>query len=311
LILVGDRDQLASVEAGAVLADLCGEESGFSTDFATRLREATGQTIPIGKRVDTPLRDNVVVLARSHRFDSESGIGKLARFVNKGELRQVLDTLAHVHEDMTWFNKVTREDVLARIELGYAAYRQAVIERADTADVFDAFNRFRVLCAVRLGAAGVDVMNHCIEQRVWSTRLRSASGWYAGRPVIILRNDYSTALFNGDVGIALPSIEDGGQLRVYFPSSKGFRGYHPTRLPRHDTVYAMTVHKSQGSEFDEVLLLLPEGESKALSRELFYTAITRARRRFDLWASAESVVFAVERRVARVSGLAARLRGKS
>lgn len=310
LILVGDRDQLASVEAGAVLADLCGG-GGFSPEFTAQLRDVTGQDVPVSDREDTPLRDNVVVLARSHRFDAQSGIGLLARWVNEGDVGKAKDTLAIAHKDITWFRRDQHDEMLARIVTGYAVYRQAVISGADTAEVFDAFNRFRVLCAVRLGAAGVDVMNRSIEQALWAPRLRNASGWYAGRPVIILRNDYSTALFNGDIGIALPSIEDGGQLRVYFPSSKGFRGYHPTRLPRHETVYAMTVHKSQGSEFEEVLLLLPDGESKALSRELFYTAITRARRRFDLWASSESVVAAVSRRVARVSGLAARLRGKS
>lgn len=314
LILVGDRDQLASVEAGAVLADLCNGSGGFSPEFAVVLRHVTGQVIPFDEPARAPLgalgalSDSVVVLGHSHRFDAESGIGKLARYVNQGEVRQVLETLANSHDDIAWFTHATRDELLTRIVQGYAAYRQAVNERADPAEVFKAFNRFRVLCAVRMGPFGVDEMNRRIEHALWSTRVRSASSWYAGRPVIILRNDYSTALFNGDVGIALPSREDGGPLRVYFPSSNGFRGIHPARLPQYETVYAMTVHKSQGSEFDEVFLLLSEGESKVLSRELFYTAITRARRRFDLCASAERVKSAVERRVTRVSGLAAKWR---
>lgn len=311
LILVGDRDQLASVEAGSVLADLCTAENGFSPAFAAQLYAATGQRAPSVGTPTSCLRDNVVVLMGSRRFGDQSGIGRVARDVNHGDAPAVIAALAEAGPDVAWFREQRPSDrhapVFARILAGYADYRRSVLDHADVADVFAAFNRFRVLCAVRLGLSGVDAMNRSIEEALWPQRLRNAALWYPGRAVMMMRNDYTTGLFNGDIGIALRTTEERSQLRVYFPSPSGYRGFHPARLPRHETVYAMTVHKSQGSEFDEVLLLLPDEESKALSRELLYTAITRARRRFELCASAKSVTAAVERRVTRASGLAARL----
>ena len=311
LILVGDRDQLASVEAGSVLADLCTVENGFSPPFASQLYAATGQRAPAVERSTACLRDNVVVLMGSRRFGDQSGIGRVAREVNRGNAPAVMASLAEPGADVAWFREQRPSDrhspVFARIVAGYADYRRSVLESADVAEVFFAFNRFRVLCAVRSGLAGVDAMNRSIEDALWPQRLRHAAQWYPGRAVMMMRNDYTTGLYNGDIGIALRTTDAHSPLRVYFPSPSGYRGFHPARLPRHETVYAMTVHKSQGSEFDEVLLLLPDEESKVLSRELLYTAITRARRRFELCASAKSVTAAVERRVTRASGLAARL----
>jgi len=135
-------------------------------------------------------------------------------------------------------------------------------------------------------------------------RLRPGRPWYEGRPVMVTRNDYGLRLFNGDVGIALADPDADGAIRVFFPSPDGsMRKFEPYRLPEHETVFAMTVHKSQGTEFDHVLLILPEGDARVLTRELLYTGLTRARKRVDCWAGAEALRAALSRRIERVSGL--------
>jgi exodeoxyribonuclease V alpha subunit len=180
----------------------------------------------------------------------------------------------------------------------------------------EAFGRFRALCAVREGARGVVALNAALTHW-WRAELRrrgldgepDASPWFAGRAVIVLANDYVLKLFNGDIGIALPGA--GGELLVHFPDDAGgaaFRAIAPVRLPRHETAFAMTVHKSQGSEFDEVLVVLPETRSRVLTRELLYTAITRARRRVTLAAPAPVLEAAIATATRRDSGLLARLR---
>jgi len=131
-----------------------------------------------------------------------------------------------------------------------------------------------------------------------------ANRWYKGRPLLITRNDYNLRLFNGDVGIVLPDAESGNDLRVFFPAADGtLRKLHPLRVPEHETVYAMTVHKSQGSEFDNVLFILPDKDYPVLSRELLYTGITRAREGIEIWGGEEVFREAVSRRIDRTSGL--------
>lgn len=168
-----------------------------------------------------------------------------------------------------------------------------------------AFDRFRVLCAHRSGPFGTAALNRYIEALLHAARrIETRHAWYPGRPVMITRNDYQLRLFNGDVGITLPAAEAGGRPRVYFPTADGgVRGLPPFRLPAHDTVYAMTVHKSQGSEFDEVVLVLPDDHSPVLTRELLYTGLTRARSRTTVCGSEEAVRAAVARRLQRSSGL--------
>jgi exodeoxyribonuclease V alpha subunit len=170
--------------------------------------------------------------------------------------------------------------------------------------------RFKVLCAHRTGAFGVDAVNRLTEQLLYRRRLIPGPGagqwpWYAGRPVLVTRNDYALDLFNGDIGVALPEALAGGSaLRVHFDAGSGeIRRHLPYRLPEHETVYAMTVHKSQGSEFDEVLLILPERDSPVLTRELIYTALTRARRRITVWGERPVIENAIRRRIERSSGL--------
>jgi exodeoxyribonuclease V alpha subunit len=170
--------------------------------------------------------------------------------------------------------------------------------------------RFKVLCAHRRGAGGVAELNRLTERMlVRQGRIRlpppRTSPWYPGRPVLVTQNDYRLGLFNGDIGVALSAASGGSEdLTVFFQDAAGgLRRCPPHRLPEHETVFAMTVHKSQGSEFDEVLLSLPEEDSPVLSRELIYTALTRARRRFTLVGRREVLAAAIERRIERTSGL--------
>jgi len=182
--------------------------------------------------------------------------------------------------------------------------REANLERA-----FSALSRFRVLCALREGPYGAERVNQLLENRLTHLGLiRRRGRWYSGQPVLITRNDYSLRLFNGDIGIVYPEDGNGANqtqnLCAFFPvESGGFRTIALTRLPDHGTVFAMTVHKSQGSEFERVVLILPAYPSQLLTRELLYTGMTRARQHFELWGSPEVLEWAAARRIERSSGL--------
>jgi exodeoxyribonuclease V alpha subunit len=176
----------------------------------------------------------------------------------------------------------------------------------DPREVFPLLEEFRILCALRKGPYGVTSVNEAVEKLLREARLIEPfkNRWYPGRPILVTRNDYHLRLFNGDVGVILPDPEAGGALRAFFPGPEGtLRRYHPLRLPEHETVYAMTVHKSQGSEYREVLLLLPDRDSPLLTRELIYTGITRARERAAIWGPESVFRTAVSRRIERRSGL--------
>jgi exodeoxyribonuclease V alpha subunit len=176
---------------------------------------------------------------------------------------------------------------------------------AEPQEIFARFNAFRVLCAHRRGAFGAIAVNRIIEDALDEHgRVSARNAWYPGRPVMITRNDYNVRLFNGDVGIALPDAD--GRVKVYFVG-ESVRSFAPSRLPDHETVYAMTIHKSQGSEFGRVLMLLPPEMSPIMSRELVYTGITRAMSRVAIWGDEAVFREAVGRRLTRASALQERL----
>lgn len=302
LILLGDRDQLAAVEAGAVFAELC-EGQGFSRSTARRLQQLTGQAVPI-REPRSRLGESVVLLSHSHRFAGDSGIGELARRVNAGDVEGVQALLRQAPEDLCWQIEPTLRALLARLEKGYEAYIQQ-IQTGDPAQIFRCFTRFRVLSAQREGGLGVEALNKELEKRLrWRLGGAVQDLWYPGRPVMIAQNDYALGLFNGDVGICLKTPKG---LRVFFETDQGFRDLSPARLPSHECALVMTVHKSQGSEFDQVLLVLPEQPSPLLTRSLLYTGLTRARRQVELWAWPERLAEAVATCTERASGLALRL----
>ena len=319
LVLLGDKDQLASVEAGSVLADVSNpdREFGLSPAFAARLQGVLGCDLqPWSSAAVSPLQDAVARLHFSRRFAAGSGIGQLARAVNRGDVAGSLDCFsrfADIHLDTTYQLPAgsARRALLPwqeRVVCGYDAYCEA-LRSGDARSILSAFAVFRVLVAVRQGNQGVDTVNRQIEELLvakGSLERKAGSPWYIGRPVMVTRNDYDLGLFNGDIGILVHNPD--GEARVAFEDTDGsIRFYLPGRLPSHETAFAMTVHKSQGSEFDQVLLLLPEHWQALVSRELIYTAITRARQAFALLSSPECWQRGVQSRVERASGLAAAL----
>ena len=385
LIMLGDKDQLSAVEAGAVFAELSARPTlspkrldslaqalaltpvqlaaalpGALPSTATNLsgvgmsdrgadRDAAGAA---------PLIDCVVWLERNYRFGLDSPIGRLSLAIKEGAAGDALAVLSKHPESAALYEDGGRELNAASLETlarGYNAYadalRQVLAVRPltdqrlpDPGPLFDAFNRYRVLCAVRAGPRGVDALNKLLtawvrqgvalgtppEGELGAIKVSGVSGvsgasnsghagpvvgvgsgvpheaaWYAGRPVMVTRNDYALGLFNGDIGIAMPA---GQALRVVFRKSDGsYRAVSPAALPPHDTAFAMTVHKSQGSEFIQAALVLPATASRVLTRELVYTAVTRAREQIAIYSAVEVLAQAIVSRTERDSGLAARL----
>ncbi|ADW72619.1 exodeoxyribonuclease V, alpha subunit [Rahnella aceris] len=353
LILLGDKDQLASVEAGALLSELCQRANGGHYLPHTRdwLQSVTGEQIP-DSLVDpqgTAMDQAVVMLRHSYRFDAQSGIGQLAEAVNDGDVKALKQVWKHGYADLAQLTLSTDDDAelrdwvvkggtkqfpaAARREgveppVGYQHYLNVMIQArpADNeppeafnrwaARVLLAYSQFQLLCALRGGRWGVEELNQRIADILRKEGLLKASiGWYPGRPVLVTRNDYSQRLMNGDIGITLEiphRLADGTvvpTLRVAFLAGDGtqdIRWVMPGRLQAVETVFAMTVHKSQGSEFTHTALLLPENLSPILTRELIYTGITRARHWFSLGCvGGMNAVLpdAVKRRVLRASGL--------
>lgn len=369
LILLGDKDQLASVDAGAVLGELCQRAVAghYRPETADWLHRMTGQRLP-----DTLISDRgraldqaVAMLRVSHRFTADSGIGQLAEAVNSDQLDDALLRRCQQadFDDVLWLNGGDRptdpESVLALVcrhsvtgspgafrhggegrvvngaplppPVGYRHYLRLLADHSLNADspreqwddlarrVLDAFGAFQVLCALRRGPWGVEGLNRRIAQQLLAEGLiPRTEGWYPGRPVLITGNDYNLGLMNGDIGITFSvpwdPTDDGPPtpaLRVAFPANDGTDGIRwisPSRLQQLETVYAMTVHKSQGSEFGHTCLVLPDRLSPVLTRELVYTGITRARHWFSLVTGDARVLRAsVQQQVVRASGLADRL----
>ena len=321
-VLLGDRDQLASVDAGAVLGDICGQACGFSRAFASRLRDITAEPLESGNTNATSIADSIVLLTKSYRFGEDSGIGQLARTVNQGDVEGTMRVLEQGRfAEVAWKVPQSIKGLYAelgeRALQGYAEYLDLLggcdATEASVDELFAAFGRFRLLAAYRAGGYGVASLNAAIERALeFNGTIDGRETWYHGRPVMVSRNDYSLRLFNGDIGIALRDPSDDHRIRVFFQTSDGrIRRFYPGRLPLHETVFAMTVHKSQGSEFDTVVLLLPSQASPVLTRQLVYTGITRAKRFVEIWASAEVLRAASINTLERSSGLRDRLWGRS
>jgi len=319
IILLGDKDQLAAVESGAVFSELSADPT-LSNACVTRLSEVTG--IPAARIAcaaptkPTPLHDSVVWLTENFRFAKDSGIGRLAALVNAGEAPAAYDFLRSDSDPaLEWIedaHPVPLATTLQRIIDEMAGYiESARTDLGNRAALFDALGRFRVLCAEREGARGVVAINQFVGQQFRKLLDHpldpgGRSEWYPGRPVMMLRNDYVLKLFNGDIGIVLPDASD--TPMVFFPDSDvGFRVVAPLRLPEHETAFATTVHKAQGSEFDRVMLMLPAKPNRVATRELLYTAITRSRSGVTIVGGVEVVEKAIVSPTRRYSGLVARL----
>ena len=333
LILLGDKDQLASVEAGNVFSDLCGPRPDMpgplalsqlarSPQWVERVRAATGMDLPEGtmepgRAAASLLSECTVFLEKSYRFRAESGIGRLAALIRNGD--PVIPFLRSGFwkdeplEGVSFNTEVTyrplAERDLARVVESIVRHHFLPVVRADTVEeASERLDAFRILCAVRETSFGVIAINALVEDTLarMGTIPRGARH-YKGRPVLVTQNDYDVQLFNGDVGILWPDPAD-GRLKAWFRRVDGsFRALRVLRLPPHETAYAMTVHKAQGSEFARVLLILPDQDAKVLTRELLYTAVTRAKNGVDIRASESILETAVRRRTERRSGLCSRL----
>ncbi len=310
LILLGDKDQLASVEAGAVLGDICntGVARNYSRALVETIAQSTGDRLALSpdSPLETGMWDCIVELTKSYRYGSDSGIGRLARAINAGDTEAALTILDSsdypnvvlIEPSATHALSQPLRDAAVR---GFGAYLRA----RDPHEQLRALEHFRILCALRRGPSGVAMINQQIEDALAEADLiRPNTSTYIGRPVMVTRNDYQVNLFNGDVGVIAAEPDHMERRQVIFPAEKGqLRRLSASRLPPHETAYAMSVHKSQGSEFDEVAVLLPAQPSPVLSRELLYTAVTRARRTVTIHASRAIVAHAIARRVERASGL--------
>ena len=317
LILLGDKDQLASVEAGAVMAQLCeGADSGAYTPQTVEwIQSVTGCDLGVFAGNGNLLAQQTVMLRYSRRFKDDSGIGLWAKAVNTGDVQEVkrlwrttpesaLRTVDAVVDRLqcTSPHDVRLSDLAKAGWSKWLAQLPALRTEPCTDELalmaLKAFAQFQVLCSVRDGPWGVDLLN----QRIAQSLGFKDEGWYAGRPVMVTRNDYNLSLMNGDVGLCLPHATG---LRVAFPNGQG--GIHwvlPSRLDGVESVFAMTVHKSQGSEFDHVCLILPNTPVAVLTRELLYTGITRSKTRLTFVVPELAVLWrTVESKVLRSGGL--------
>lgn len=328
LILLGDKDQLASVEAGAVLGDLCRDAVAghYNPETARYTLAVAGQTLPaeflVSSAATTPLAQQTVMLRKSRRFGGKIGELALAVNGNKGALAQSLiqqDTSgvlqASQHPGVT-----TILDLAVHGRTGasacFADYLRLINTRPDDAllasgphaawvkSVLLAFERFRLLCAVHEGDWGTRSLNQAVQQALAKAGLLKPKGeWFAGRPVMVTRNDPELGVFNGDVGVTLPGTR-GAALRVYFLDGDSLRSVGVSRLAHVETAFAMSVHKCQGSEFLHTVLVLPQGGARILTRELVYTGITRAREQFTLVEGQTGLLQqAIEQSSQRASGL--------
>ena len=316
LIFLGDKDQLASVEAGAVLGDICQfADNGYSLERAAQLSEISGYSIEQYSSTTGPIiRDSLCLLRKSYRFSADSGIGKLAFAVNAGNVLGVQKLLKQGCFDVHNYVQETADDyaqILLNASENYKDYLLAVKSKETPAQVLKKFNQYRLLTALREGPFGVVGLNDKLEKLLHRQGLINRpynllNKHYAGRPIMISRNDSPLGLFNGDIGVILP--DENNSLRAYFQFPDGtIRGIQPNRLPQHETAYVMTVHKSQGSEFAHTALVLPQVYSPVITRELVYTAITRAKKELSLYGSPKVLRRAIETPTKRRSGLAIQL----
>ena len=329
LILLGDRHQLASVQPGSVLGDICRSKAinCFSNTFCQQTLELSGENLPpastCSKRKSSGgLQDSFVELIDNYRFSENSDIARLSKAVKDGDGAAAVDMLLSERNNQVFWSEIPGSTELENKLQGSSGFSQyaSMQHTREPAACFAVMDSFRVLCGLRRGPYGMQKINTILAHQFGgrngplfqtnSSQLKHESSLIAGQPVMVTQNDYSLQLFNGDVGIILPDPNRKGALRAYFRGDSGIvRDIALPLLPAHETVFAMTVHKSQGSEFDRVLLILPDQDSPLLTRELLYTAITRARKKVEIWGNKDVFCRAVKRQITRTSGLAQTLWG--
>ncbi|MCW3786864.1 exodeoxyribonuclease V subunit alpha [Plebeiibacterium sediminum] len=316
IILLGDKDQLASVEAGSILGDICltqkqcmnhitKENADWINQFTEEEQAKIHSSFVLKEGTGNILQEHIVELKRSHRFKSTEGIGKFSKAVINGVLNEEMIT-ASVPADSEYVQVCNnyKSDELYTLIDHYKAY----ITEPDIKKALQKLNNVRFLCAVRQGDYGVNQYNQLIEGYLNNKGLIQARNlFYEHQPIMITQNDYNLGLFNGDIGIIRK--DEKGKLKAWFEDPEyGIKSIHTGYLNAYDTVFAMTIHKSQGSEFTHVGIVLPNDDnSPLLTRELIYTGITRAKKSAVIFSSTEVLINGTERMVERASGITDRL----
>ena len=296
IILLGDRDQLASVEAGYVLGDICrsaglpADDEACSESFAAYVSALGGVNLPASDAVH-PMRDHAVELRKNFRFGDDSAIAQTAMEVRAGDADAIGKSTG---KDLSWEELPKRShELVESIAKAVLAVRKA----KSPAAALEQHSAIKILCAIRRGPWGVEGMNQAVESYLREHGHGLNTPYYQGRPILVTSNDHTLGLYNGDVGVCW----DG---HVHFAGPDGTtRAIAPARLPPHETAWAMTVHKSQGSEFNDILLVIPDADNPVLSRELVYTAITRAKQTARVVGPEDVLKKSVQRSAIRASGL--------
>lgn len=312
IILLGDMNQLASVESGSILADICatGLGSKYSSERSLLLKQQFGfEYQDLGKQNNHPLGDRVVHLKKSYRFDDDSGIGMLAGATNEGDVESFFQAFScDKFSDISWSSvdsAALRQSIGAIDIEPYKHYMQS----KDAEQALERMTRFQILSPVRDGVFGVNNLNKLIKERLQRSGLiYGNSSYFHGQPIMVIENSYKSGLYNGDVGIIW---NEDGELKGYFPMPEGgTKRFSLAKLPAFETVFAMTVHKSQGSEFDNVLVVFPDQYVEHLTKELLYTAITRAKKAVSIFGEEKALKKAISTKVNRSSLLKRELMGK-
>lgn len=331
MILLGDADQLPSVAVGSVLADIAPRpHSGYSPEnveylsqvcqLESTLIESTFDQSNTSSKI---YHDYLSFLIKSRRFDGEGGIGKLASFVIQGNTKQSWQLLDSSSDNVS-VHSISKTNQLTLVDYNINGwlttlvkkYYRGIAQCEEVSQAFDMLSQFRILCVTRQGEFGVDALNQWVKEQL-AQGMQNSIDIYHGMPIMIIENDYRLGLFNGDIGL-IWRTED-GQLMACFDNSEysseqeqvgshskitPYKLLHPSRLPKYDAVYAMTIHKTQGSEFDHVAIVLPnQADHQLLSRELLYTGITRAKNKLTIASSSETWQFGVKTAIKRFSGL--------
>jgi exodeoxyribonuclease V alpha subunit len=319
VILLGDKDQLASVDNGNVLGDITAAESinQFSKSFVSAYAVvASSSARPAELAIvecPKPLDNAVVKLEFSYRFKSDGGIGVLSKRVNEAtttaQAKQVFLDLPSQDSRVEFGELVTEKELskTLRVFLEQEGVREAIksykmaCKQCKPVDALNAMMELRVLCAVNSGVYGVDNLNLLMESIYFGKKQEL---FYTGRPILVTQNDNTLKLYNGDIGVLLK--DEQGAFQAYFlsdESDNGFKKLSPAYLPAHQTAFATTIHKSQGSEFKHVLMILPAQENQLLTKEIIYTGITRATKTITIWSKEDILEKAIVNRTQRYSGL--------
>mgnify|MGYP000557227544 CR=1 FL=1 len=311
IILLGDKDQLSAVETGNVLADLTAAEAinSFSAQFCADYQAITQLDFPFICPSPDSLSDCVVKLEDSYRFTADSAIGQVAKLINKADSSTKAQDFAKVFSK---FDEIELKGLSAefideiKAQSFFKSYKAQLANREEFSaqDILESLNTFRILCPNRGSIHGSEALNEMISREIFH---KADQALYHGRCIMIRQNNKELGLYNGDVGVILVDLQ--GIPKVYFPgSNNSLREFSPLILPDFETAFAMTIHKSQGSEYNHVMIPLPMRESKFLSKELLYTGITRAKEQISLYSHPSRILEISQRKTLRYSGLNHRLK---